>query len=728
MSEEKEITLGGLFKKFKKKVKKVFNKDRKNEITFRDVDRPSYLDVQKDFQNQNEYVFQLSKKLYEMYKRGLIVDSDDLFHFIEAYQDPKSAIYSDPYSKIFYYIWIGGDRCRKNELDQQCVKSIENFNKVFEKYKIFFEPFQGYITNKPRSTQLLDLFGNKKFVITLSQTLPSTFVVYYYDSEDGIYKRARIRPNKNVIDEIEKLRIKSGETITESLEKKRKYLNDLNEEFERYAISETGNSQKLYDWLGGNCEKNRDYEMMCRKNIDHFIKLLELYGDFFQPFMNKNDASREILNNSSEFYILLSYESGKFLVLRKIGNNIEEKIYTFEQLSTKKSTPVNIKKKSSYEIQQGTKLYESIPDKNLGEEEQYLKKIMKEIFHSDKLDDKKLVWILRWIGIDCPFDDDQECKNRFDTLIKLREEYEEIFNHLFDQNEDILYDFDPNYTYLLLSDTTPGKFKYIYFDPDTDEIKSIESYYNTVIGTITFDNRFIKYLDECKTDIVKGKVECVKGKEKKKRSPQKKIDTLYVFDFDLTLTYLFTCGHNKEYTRGIIDPNVSKSEEDNIFYDIMGETLDDAKKNIQAFKNFVETEMKKGNKIVIASFGTKEVIAKVMDKIFDGKSPFDPKKDIITEQDYGNGTGCKPIPKDQQRSKLNYIEEIIKRNNINPKKIYLIDDSKENLDIIKEDTKINGIPIQGIWIPTSNKGIPNAPDAGFITTLNRIKRNNSDIK
>ncbi len=208
----------------------------------------------------------------------------------------------------------------------------------------------------------------------------------------------------------------------------------------------------------------------------------------------------------------------------------------------------------------------------------------------------------------------------------------------------------------------------------------------------------------------------------KSNSPQNKtVDTLYIFDFDLTLTSLFTCNRQTgPYTRQIINPNVSKSKEDEIFYNIMGDTINDAKSNIEAFKKFVNEEVKKGNKIAIASFGTKEVIDKVMNKIFDGKSPFDPTKDIITEQDYGNGNGCSTIPKNVNRNKLDYIQEIIKRNNIQPKKIYLIDDSKENIDVIQENTKINGIPVQGIHIPTSSK-VKGAKDPGFINTLNKIK-------
>lgn len=766
MSEEKQITLDRLFNKF-------FGKKKKKQL--------SYLSVQNDFPYQAEYIYQLSKKLYEMILKGEISDSQDLFDFIKYFQGSYSKFYYDDrdlFSKIFFYLWIGGDRCRYNLLDKQCTKSIESINKVFEKFRTYFIPFIPYDPSQMRANQILGLFGNKRFVITLSQTEPSTFVVYYYNPTDEITYKKRIGTNENFIQEMERLRTLSFDVsdwdkirnqeqkknkseeiskkyksiedintvqtdprlfqksrLTEEHKKYGQYLNDLNEEFERYELDKNNKTQHLYEWLGGTCEWNQKSETICRKNIDHFIQISELYGSYFQPFKKRVDAIDEIMENKVPYLILLSDKVGKYLYLEKQKNEIKGDIYTFDQLLQKinKSTPVNLKE-----------------GRDEGRDEQeYLKKIMKEIFHNDKLDDKKLIWILRWIGIDCPFDNNKVCKNRFDILIKLRKEYEAVFNHLFDNFEDIVMngDFDPNYTYLFLSDTTPGKFKYIYYDKDSEDIKSIESIYDAVIGTIQSNDTFIKYLDECEPNISTGQVNCVKGKSKRKasssvspRSQRKKssVDTLYVFDFDLTLTSLFTCNSKtKPYTREFIDPKISKEKEDEIFYNIMGSlkndninntsnpfVLDNVKKegtkNIEAFKNFVNQEMRKGNKVAIASFGTKEIISKVMDKIFDTKSPFDPNKDIITEQDYGNGNGCKQIPKDAQRSKLNYIEEIMNRNNIQPKKIYLIDDSKENIDIIKKDTKINGIPIQGIHIPTSAK-YDDAPNPGFITTLNKIK-------
>ena len=586
---------------------------------------PDYIRIEREFPRQGQYVYDLSKKLYEMIRKGEVKDSDDLFHFIEAYQ--TNPLYHQEFSEIYYYIWIGGLRCRY-QLDEQCKRSIKNFNKVYEKYNTFFSPFIGYFSDP--SKQFLskeNQLKGKQFAITLSQTLPSTFVVYYYDPNDRKYKRDRIGPEGDVIQKIEEIRILSGEQVTKA---------------------------KL----------------------------------------------------------------------------------TFDQLNRptqaiQKPDPLNIKEKGSYRISKDTKLYENPPDQTKLEKEEinYIKEIMKEIFQNKKLVlDKKLTWIVRWIGVDCPFDNNQVCKDRFNVLIKLREEYEEVFNHLFDDYNEMINkaEFDPNYTYLFLSDEVPGKFKYIYYDEESAEVKSISSNYEELIKILNSDYTFIKYLDKCVPNKLTKEVNCEKRKRStkstKNRTPQKNpVDILYVFDFDMTLTYLITCNNqNINYTQQIIDPHVPINKENEIFYSIMGLTNDDAKKNIEIFKNFVNGEIEKGNKIAIATFGTKEIINKVMQKIFDGKSPLDPQKDIITEEDYGV-KGCQKIPKNEQQrsSKLNYIEQIINKNNIEPKEIYLIDDSSNKIKTL--DYKINGNPVKGIYIPVKSKD-GDGGEPGFVNTLNIMKK------
>jgi hypothetical protein len=700
MSEEKETTLGGIFKKWGKKFTKGVDKNlyklgglidaNVNPYKQKQVyQEPDYMSIEREFPvNQEKYVYKLSKTLEDKIRNGDIKNSDDLFSFVQTFQ--KNPKYHQLFSEIFYYIWIGGLRCRYNKLDDKCKGSIANFNKVYQKYKTFFYPFD--------ESKEIEKIMNKdnNFAITLSKTLPSTFVVYYRDPIDKRVYMKRIGPDVNVIQAIEEIQKvytekvdrregqwisneikndrygrgvplddnqmkyidelkkivnlplddkeykflyywlgldcekktsrkyrecernlknfieafnklekyyepfflydnvsdkvinlqrstenldtplivilnggKSGgfivsyldhiskrseikeynsenfdllvnfvkQYITESLpfineevkkqkkikreEEERarkmkpieeiskryktindmitgtdprffynqngytdynKYLDKLDQELKNIGDPLRRDTIQLYNWLGANCEKDKNYETICQKNIDNLLKLSDIYGNLFGPYKLLKESIQNILENKVPYYILLSDQPGKYLVLQKSGNDIQGNIYDFENLDKIFTKSESTGKKRSYKIPEETKLYENIPRLIGDEEDKYIKKIVKEIFHNEKLDDKKLTWILRWIGMDCPFDDNQICKHRFDVLIKLREGNQELFDHLFDIGDPNLFDqeFDQNYLYLYLSDEVPGEFKYIFYNPIEERFSIGNSSYDDV--------------------------------------------------------------------------------------------------------------------------------------------------------------------------------------------------------------------------------------------------------
>ena len=229
--------------------------------------------------------------------------------------------------------------------------------------------------------------------------------------------------------------------------------------------------------MGGNCEQD-NYGSICTQNIENFIQISDQYGKNFKPFEPKDKLEKEMSRGPEDSYtILLSDEPGNYLVISKKDGKIKKEIYTFDQLKPKPKKEEQNKinkasqKQSKYKNPEGTKLYENIPTtvpKMEKEEQEYLNKIIKENFQDENLNNQKLIWILRWIGIDCPFDNNDVCKGRFDFLIKLRKWNQDIFDHLFDKIE--TYNLDDH---LFLSDEVPGEFKYVYYLDSKQYIQSI---------------------------------------------------------------------------------------------------------------------------------------------------------------------------------------------------------------------------------------------------------------
>jgi hypothetical protein len=71
------------------------------------------------------------------------------------------------------------------------------------------------------------------------------------------------------------------------------------------------------------------------------------------------------------------------------------------------------------------------------QEEAYLLRLIEELF-GKKYDQKRLIWLLRWIGLDCPNSNTSQCQKRFDTILNIKNEDPKAFYNLFHTSEDVL--------------------------------------------------------------------------------------------------------------------------------------------------------------------------------------------------------------------------------------------------------------------------------------------------
>lgn len=125
------------------------------------------------------------------------------------------------------------------------------------------------------------------------------------------------------------------------------------------------------------------------------------------------------------------------------------------------------------------------------QEEVYLLRLIEELF-GKKYDQKRLIWLLRWIGLDCPNSNTSQCQKRFDTILNIKNEDPKAFYNLFHTSEDVLpvlkasSVFEDNQM-VILSRRTPGVLNVVTLIPsktgkknDTIKIKeiSVDEIYN----------------------------------------------------------------------------------------------------------------------------------------------------------------------------------------------------------------------------------------------------------
>ena len=94
-------------------------------------------------------------------------------------------------------------------------------------------------------------------------------------------------------------------------------------------------------------------------------------------------------------------------------------------------------------------------------EEAYIIRLIEDLF-GKKYDQKKLIWLLRWIGLDCPNTNSSQCQKRFDTIMNIKNEDSIAFYNLFHTSENVLpaiqasFNFGGDNQMVILSRRTPG--------------------------------------------------------------------------------------------------------------------------------------------------------------------------------------------------------------------------------------------------------------------------------
>ena len=149
--------------------------------------------------NSQEMIRDISALLLSEINKGKIKDASDLLTFITNNSfnqiNPNNLFYM-----LFYYYWIGGEKCRKS-IDQKCNKSINDFLNVSKQYNSYFYPF--ILTESPNRRQNIANYIKtlpNYFIITLSSNTPHAFSIYY--NANGSVFIHQISGDENVIQAI----------------------------------------------------------------------------------------------------------------------------------------------------------------------------------------------------------------------------------------------------------------------------------------------------------------------------------------------------------------------------------------------------------------------------------------------------------------------------------------------------------------------------------------------
>lgn len=109
------------------------------------------------------------------------------------------------------------------------------------------------------------------------------------------------------------------------------------------------------------------------------------------------------------------------------------------------------------------------------EEIEFLNDLIEKIFDK-KYTPEKLFWLLRWIGIDCPFDNNKTCKERADIIMKIKELDPDSLNLLFETSETIGAKLQKKFgnddaLVFLLSRKVPGEINVVTYKDGNAKIK-----------------------------------------------------------------------------------------------------------------------------------------------------------------------------------------------------------------------------------------------------------------
>lgn len=163
------------------------------------------------------------------------------------------------------------------------------------------------------------------------------------------------------------------------------------------------------------------------------------------------------------------------------------------------------------------------------------------------------------------------------------------------------------------------------------------------------------------------------------RSPQRfPLDSisLVVFDFDLTVTGVHTCGEHP-----LTPEEIAKIPLETLLIDS------------DIFRRVVDYLLQHGKKVAIASYGNRDVIFTLMDRLFGDANPFNEENVItprVVSQTYDiNWRECMSDPDRPEHApyynpadytKTNMLDILARRYHLPKDEILLIDDTKLNVD------------------------------------------------
>jgi hypothetical protein len=109
------------------------------------------------------------------------------------------------------------------------------------------------------------------------------------------------------------------------------------------------------------------------------------------------------------------------------------------------------------------------------EEITFLNNLIERIFNG-KINETKLFWLLRWIGVDCPFDNNSTCKERNDFIMKIKDIDPDALNFLFETSETIAKKIQNKFgnqdgVVFLLSRKVPGDINIVKYSNGNVKIK-----------------------------------------------------------------------------------------------------------------------------------------------------------------------------------------------------------------------------------------------------------------
>lgn len=153
----------------------------------------NFQDELKDFESKDSNVslYLKAKELKRLIEKGKIKNAQQVENYLLQEQNyPLSSKINDVdniyginkdkmLTNLFFYFWLGGNKCITQD-NNECLSNINNFNKVYSKFKNYFYPLLGISEqNRDRMLRLKaqSVGQMNEIVITLDDKVPGGFIV-----------------------------------------------------------------------------------------------------------------------------------------------------------------------------------------------------------------------------------------------------------------------------------------------------------------------------------------------------------------------------------------------------------------------------------------------------------------------------------------------------------------------------------------------------------------------